>query len=121
MVQLEISNHDSASMGMSLFFLNHEYHLKTLNLQELVLPPVHPKSMENIDESIAVKMKRALELAQADLAAIQQHQKKYQITVKTLHLFISLMQRYGLICMIFELIIQVRSLILDMSNTQSNK
>ena len=35
-----------------------------------------PKSMKDIAESIAVKMKRALELAQADLAAIQQCQKE---------------------------------------------
>ena len=33
--------------------------------------------MKDIDESIAVKMKRALELAQADLAAVQQCQEEY--------------------------------------------
>ena len=51
--------------------------LKALDLQEPASSPVHPKSMRDIDESIAVKMKRALELIQADLAAIQQHQKEY--------------------------------------------
>ena len=62
---------------MSLFFLDHGYHLETLDLQELILPPVHPKSMKNIAENIVMKMKKALELAQADLAIIQQHQKEY--------------------------------------------
>ena len=33
--------------------------------------------MKDIDESIAVKMKEALELAQADLAAAQQCQEEY--------------------------------------------
>ena len=77
MAQLAISNHDSASTGMSLFFLDHGYHLETLDLQEPISPPVHLKSMKDIAENIVMKMKRALELAQADLAATQQHQKEY--------------------------------------------
>ena len=33
--------------------------------------------MKDIAENIVMKMKRALELAQADLATTQQHQKEY--------------------------------------------
>lgn len=77
MAQLVISNHDSASTGMSLFFLDHGYHLETLNLQEPILPSVHLKSMKNIAENIVMKMKEALELAQTDLATTQQCQKEY--------------------------------------------
>ena len=80
MAQLVISNHDSASTSMSLFFLDHGYHLETLDLQELqepISPSVHPKSMKDIAENIVMKMKGALELAQADFATTQQHQKEY--------------------------------------------
>ena len=62
---------------MSLFFLDHEYHLKTLDLQEPVSSPIHSKSMKDIAENIVTKMKEALELAQTDLATTQQHQKEY--------------------------------------------
>ena len=77
MAQLAISNHDSASTGMSPFFLDHGYHLETLDLREPISPPVRPKSMKDIAENIVMKMKGALELAQADLAAAQQRQEEY--------------------------------------------
>ena len=77
MAQLAISNHDSASTGMSPFFLDHGYHLETLDLREPISPPVRPKSMKDIAENIVMKMKGALELAQADLAAAQQCQEEY--------------------------------------------
>ena len=77
MAQLAISNHDSASTGMSLFFLDHGYHLEILDLQEPISPPVRLKSMKDIAENIVMKMKGALELAQTDLATTQQHQEEY--------------------------------------------
>jgi len=76
MTELAINNHDFASMGVSLFFLSHEYHMKPLQLLEKLKPVQSAKSPVQKADQIIRKMKEATEWAQMTMAVTQQVQKE---------------------------------------------
>lgn len=77
LAQLAINNHDAASTGISPFFLDYGYHLETLNLDEPANEITQPRNLRQVAANIAVKMKGALKIAQAELAATQEQQEEY--------------------------------------------
>lgn len=66
--QLSLANWDSSSLGMSPFFLDHGYNLEVLELDEQNEPAVARTPRER-GERIARKLKEALDIAQAEMAA----------------------------------------------------
>jgi len=61
MAELVINNHDFASMKVSLFFLSHEYHMKSLQLLEKLKPVQSAKSSVQKADQIVQKMKEVTE------------------------------------------------------------
>jgi len=61
MTELAINNHDSASTEVSLFFLSHEYYMKSLQLLEKLKPVQSAKSSEQKADQIVQKMKEVTE------------------------------------------------------------
>lgn len=57
--------------------MDHGYHLETLYLDEPKNETTQPQDLRKTGENIAAKMKGALEIAQAELAAAQERQEKY--------------------------------------------
>jgi hypothetical protein len=76
MAQLAINGRDSASTGVSPFFLDHGYHVEPLQLEEEVRDIPNANTMRQKGENIVAKLKRALEIAQASLAVAQQRQEE---------------------------------------------
>ena len=77
MAQLAIANQTAASTGFSPFFLDHGFHLETLQLVEPVTEEVQQSSSGSAGARIADKLKNALEAAQSELAAAQERQEQY--------------------------------------------
>lgn len=77
MAQLAISNQTAASTGFSPFFLDHGFHLETLPLSEPSTDEPRQSSAGSTGTRIADKLKNALEVAQAELAAAQERQEQY--------------------------------------------
>jgi len=76
MAELVINNHDFVSMRVSLFFLSHEYHMKSLQLLEKLKPVQSAKSSVQKADQIVQKMKEATEWAQMTMTVTQQVQKE---------------------------------------------
>ncbi|THC87036.1 hypothetical protein EYZ11_013519 [Aspergillus tanneri] len=74
---LALNNRDSASTGVSPFFLDHGYHMEPLDLPEAPEVVQSPKTPAQRAEDIVSKLKGALELAQAAMAAAQLAQEEY--------------------------------------------
>ncbi|ODM22910.1 hypothetical protein SI65_00499 [Aspergillus cristatus] len=64
MAQLAIANQTAASTGFSPFFLDHGFHLETLQLAEPVTDELQQSSSSSARARIADKLKNALEVAQ---------------------------------------------------------
>lgn len=77
MAQLAIANQTAASTGFSPFFLDHGFHLETLQLVEPVTEELQQSSSGSAGARIADKLKNALEVAQSELAAAQERQEQY--------------------------------------------
>lgn len=75
--QLAINGRDAASTGVSPFFLDHGYNVETLDLHEPVTEDPQPRDGRTKAENIIAKMKTALDIAQAEIAAAQQRQEDY--------------------------------------------
>lgn len=76
MAQLAINGRDSASTGISPFFLDHGYHVEPLQLEEEVQDIPNARTMRQKGENIVAKLKGALEIAQAVMATAQQRQEE---------------------------------------------
>ncbi len=76
MTELVINNHDFTSTEVSLFFLSHEYHIKSLQLLEKLKLVQSAKSSVQKADQIVQKMKEATEWAQMTMALTQQIQKE---------------------------------------------
>ncbi len=76
MTELVINNHDFTLTEMSLFFLFHEYHMKSLQLLEKLKPVWSVKSLVQKADQIIWKIKEATEWAQMTMTVAQQIQKK---------------------------------------------
>jgi len=76
MAQLAINGRDSASTGVSPFFLDHGYHVEPLQLEEEARDIPNASTMRQKGENIVAKLKGALEIAQASLAIAQQRQEE---------------------------------------------
>lgn len=76
MAMLALNNRDSASTGISPFFLDHGYHVEPLELEKEPRV-IDPKTPAQRAEAIVAKLKGALELAHAAMAAAQQAQEDY--------------------------------------------
>jgi len=76
MAELVINNHDFISIKVSLFFLFHEYHMKSLQLFEKLKPVWSAKSSVQKADQIIQKMKEVTEWAQMTMAVTQQIQKE---------------------------------------------
>lgn len=76
MAMLAINNRDSASIGMSPFFLDHGYHVEPLDLPEDLPDHENPRTPAQRAEAIVSKMKSAQDLANATMAAAQQTQER---------------------------------------------
>lgn len=77
MAQLAMSNQTAASTGLSPFFLDHGFHLETLTLDETAESRPSRATDHMTGERIADKLRNALEVAQAELAAAQERQEHY--------------------------------------------
>lgn len=79
--QLALANRDSASIGTSPFFLDHGYNLEVLELQEPGAGAADEVGQQSFSqeqgERIATKLRDALTMAQAEMAAAQQRQESY--------------------------------------------
>ncbi len=76
MTELVINNHDFVLIEVSLFFLFHEYHIKSLQLLEKLKPVWSVKSSVQKADQIVQKMKEVTKWAQMTMAVTQQIQKK---------------------------------------------
>jgi len=76
MTELVINNHDFVLTELSLFFLSHEYHIKSLQLLEKLKSIQSAKSSVQKADQIIQKMKKATEWAQMTMALTQQIQKE---------------------------------------------
>ncbi len=76
MTELVINNHDFVSTEVSLFFLSHEYYMKSLQLLEKLKPVWSVKSSVQKADQIVQKMKEVTEWAQITMTVTQQIQKK---------------------------------------------
>jgi len=76
MTELVINNHDFISMRVSLFFLSHEYHMKSLQLLKKLKPVQSAKSSVQKADQIVQKMKEVTEWAQMTMTVAQQLQKE---------------------------------------------
>ncbi len=76
MTELIINNHDFTSTEVSLFFLSHEYHIKSLQLLEKLKPVWSAKSSVQKADQIVQKMKEVTEWAQMTMTVAQQVQKE---------------------------------------------
>ncbi len=76
MTELVINNHDFASTEVSLFFLFHRYHMKSLQLFEKLKPVWSVRSLVQKADQIVQKMKEVTEWAQMTMTVTQQIQKK---------------------------------------------
>lgn len=74
--QLAINNRDSASTGISAYFLSHGYHLDPLEWPEEPQDTQGSNPVQRADR-IASKIKQATEWAQTAMAAAQQSQEEY--------------------------------------------
>ncbi len=74
--ELVINNYDFTSTEMSLFFLSHEYHMKSLQLLEKLKPVQSAKSSVQKAGQIVQKMKEVTEWAQITMTVTQQVQKE---------------------------------------------
>ena len=77
MAQLAIANQTAASTAFSPFFLDHGFHLETLQLTEPVTDEPQQSPSSSAGARIAEKLKNALEVAQSELAAAQERQEQY--------------------------------------------
>lgn len=80
MAQLTICSRDAASTGVSPFFLDHGYNVEPVQLEEDV--EMDPSASDTDDmrakgQRIATKLKGALDIATAELAAAQQKYEEY--------------------------------------------
>ncbi len=76
MTELVINNHDFISTEVSLFFLSHEYYMKSLQLLEKLKPVQSAKSSVQKADQIVWKMKEVTEWAQMTMTLTQQIQKE---------------------------------------------
>ncbi len=76
MTELVINNHDFVLTEVSLFFLSHEYYIKSLQLLEKLKPVQSAKSSVQKADQIVWKMKEVTEWAQMTMALTQQIQKE---------------------------------------------
>jgi len=76
MTELVINNHDFVSTEVSLFFLSHEYHMKSLQLLEKLKSVQSAKSSVQKADQIVQKMKEVTEWAQMTMTLTQQVQKE---------------------------------------------
>jgi len=76
MTEWIINNHDFISTKMSLFFLSHKYHIKSLQLLEKLKSVQSVKSSVQKADQIVQKMKEVTEWAQMTMTVTQQIQKK---------------------------------------------
>ncbi len=76
MTELVINNHNFISTEMSLFFLSHKYHMKSLQLFEKLKPVWSARSSVQKADQIIQKMKEVTEWAQITMTVVQQIQKK---------------------------------------------
>jgi len=76
MTELVINNHDFISTEVSLFFLSHKYHIKSLQLLEKLKPVWSAKSSVQKADQIIWKMKEVTEWAQMTMTVTQQIQKE---------------------------------------------
>jgi len=76
MTELVINNHDFISTEVSLFFLSHKYHMKSLQLLKKLKPVWSAKSSVQKADQIVWKMKKVTEWAQMIMTVTQQIQKK---------------------------------------------
>jgi len=76
MTELIINNHDFVSTEVSLFFLFHKYHMKSLQLLEKLKPVWSAKSSVQKADQIVQKMKEVTEWAQMTMTLAQQIQKE---------------------------------------------
>jgi hypothetical protein len=76
MVQLAINGRDSASTGISPFFLDHGYHVEPPQLEEEPRDIPNTRTMRQRGEDFVAKLKGASETAQATMATAQQRQEK---------------------------------------------
>ncbi len=76
MTELVINNHDFILTEVSLFFLFHEYHMKSLQLLEKLKPVQSAKSSVQKADQIVQKIKEVTEWAQMTMTVTQQIQKK---------------------------------------------
>jgi len=76
MTELVINNHDFISTEMSLFFLSHEYYIKSLQLFKKLKPVWSVRSSVQKADQIIWKMKEVTEWAQITMTVTQQIQKK---------------------------------------------
>jgi len=76
MAELVINNHDFILTEVSLFFLSHEYYMKSLQLLEKLKLVQSAKSSVQKADQIVQKMKEVTEWAQMTMALAQQVQKE---------------------------------------------
>ncbi len=76
MSELIINNCDFVSTEMSLFFLSHKYHMKSLQLLEKLKPVQSAKSSVQKADQIVQKMKEVTKWAQMTMTVTQQIQKE---------------------------------------------
>lgn len=74
-VELALNGRESASTGVSPFFLSHGYHLEPLRLFEEPRCEPNPRSPIQKGEAIVAKVKEATEWAQLSIANAQQEQE----------------------------------------------
>ncbi len=76
MTELVINNHDFILTEMSLFFLSHEYYMKSLQLLEKLKLIQPAKSLVQKADQIVQKIKEVTEWAQMTMTVAQQIQKE---------------------------------------------
>src|SRR5258706_2043432 len=76
MVQLALNGRDSATTGVSPFFLSHGYPLRTVDLFTDIVAPVKARTPIQKGESIVAKIKAVTEWAQTEMAKAQQDQEQ---------------------------------------------
>ena len=76
MTELIINNYNFILTKMSLFFLSHKYHMKSLQLLEKLKPVWSAKSSVQKADQIVQKMKEVTEWAQMTMTVTQQIQKE---------------------------------------------
>lgn len=73
--ELALNNYDSGSIGVSPFFLTHEYHVLPVQLDDEESPVRQVASLIQRGEAIVRKLRDACEWAQVSIAIAQQVQE----------------------------------------------